>query len=155
MIYWWIAVLHKLQNFIAEWGVSRFHDHKQIKSYTQGYATTVTLTHTRYRWIPLYPFTMATGRHYITMLLADCITSLQFLWWRTVWNPSIGYDWVQICLLMTNSLSKWMFTEMSQVTFSSMKLLASLFPMGSRCWLCRIKLYPSWRFVLPNWRNRR
>jgi len=41
---------------------------------------TVTLTQTHYRWIPLYPFTMATGRHYITMLLADCITSLQFLW---------------------------------------------------------------------------
>jgi len=32
------------------------------------------LATTTYRWISLYLFTMATGGHYITMLLADCIT---------------------------------------------------------------------------------
>jgi len=42
--------------------------------------------------IPWLLFTMTTLRHYITMLLADCITwpfCLQFLWWKMLWNLSI------------------------------------------------------------------
>jgi len=40
-------------------------------------------------------FTMATGGHYITMLLADCMTwsiALQFLWWKMLWNLSIASE---------------------------------------------------------------
>ena len=32
---------------------------------------------------------MATGGHYIHMLLAECITWYFALWWKMLWNPSI------------------------------------------------------------------
>jgi len=36
-------------------------------------------------------FTMVTGEHYITMLLASHgLFALQYLWWKMLGNPSIG-----------------------------------------------------------------